>query len=131
NRPIRWWKRGARLFVAEGGGAISFDGNSDKAAFESARLLVEVTADWKYLPMFPDCVAFLLASGQKFRANLSMADLSGANLSMADLESAKVCLCNSEACTNLRDLLVSLGWNVGADGLLAKVEVVKPVAEAS
>ena len=99
SEPLRWYVRGARVFLAQGEGPISGDGD-DKAAFSRARLIQEITRDWRYLCMFPTVRLFLaltercgdpsadISWADLSRANLSGADLSGANLSRANLSRA-------------------------------------------
>ena len=93
--PLRWWTKGATLYVFEGRGEFDSDG-SDKAAWQEARLPQRVTSSWSFLPMFPRVRAFLLASGaiESARANLSWANLSGANLSGANLSGADLSWAN-------------------------------------
>jgi hypothetical protein len=93
--PLRWWKSRATLYLAEGDGPISCEG--DKASFSRVRLIEEVTRDWPYLGMFPDVRAFLAASERSmnpgagiFWANLSRANLSRANLYEANLYEANL-----------------------------------------
>jgi len=90
--PLRWWKPGARLFVAEADPLELHGDNSDKAAFRRVHLIDEVTRTWPLLVMFPRLRLFLLASGKlaKSRADLIGADLSGANLSWANLSRANL-----------------------------------------
>ena len=83
-RPLHWFKKGSRLWVAEGRGLITVDRmGSDKSCYEEARLLCEVTEGWMYLESFQEAKIYLELL--KDRANLSGANLSGANLSGADL----------------------------------------------
>ncbi len=88
--PLRWWKSRTTLYLAEGDGPISCEG--DKASFSRVRLIEEVTRDWPYLGMFPDVRAFLAASERSTNpgADLSWANLSGANLSRANLSGANL-----------------------------------------
>jgi uncharacterized protein YjbI with pentapeptide repeats len=98
-------REGSRIFLAEHRGAVHVQG--DKAAFESVRLVAEVTPEWPLLRMYPEALACLMTrwrcengpdaqwpawadlSGANLSgANLSWADLSGANLSGADLSRA-------------------------------------------
>jgi hypothetical protein len=87
--PLKWWKPKAKIWLAEGRGNINGD-NSDKAAFESVRLIAKIDWKWPLLPMFPRVRAFLAASDRSNdpKADLSGADLSGAYLSGADLSRA-------------------------------------------
>ena len=129
-QPMTWWRKDARLFVMESRGAMSFE--SDKACVAAARLVEEVTAEWKWLPLYPLARCFLAANGKLglSRANLSGANLYGADLSRANLsatsnfDGAKICLCNTAACDNVRKLLAGFGWSAGADGLLTKTKTV-------
>jgi hypothetical protein len=43
--PVKWWKPGARIFLAEGDGECSTELDSDKRAFARARLVRECSAD--------------------------------------------------------------------------------------
>ena len=97
--PLRWWKSRATLYLAEGDGPISCEG--DKASFSRVRLIEEVTRDWPYLGMFPDVRAFLAASERSmnpgagiFWANLSWANLYEANLYEANLSRADLSRAN-------------------------------------
>jgi hypothetical protein len=86
---------GSRIFLAEHRGAVHVKG--DKAAFESVRLVAEVTPEWPLLPMCPEALACLMTRWRRENgpdaqwpawADLSGADLYGANLYGADLSGA-------------------------------------------
>ena len=86
---------GSRIFLAEHRGAVHVKG--DKAAFESVRLVAEVTPEWPLLRMYPEALACLMTRWRRENgpdaqwpawANLSGANLSGADLSGADLGGA-------------------------------------------
>jgi hypothetical protein len=93
-------REGSRIFLAEHRGAVHVQG--DKAAFESVRLVAEVTPEWPLLRMYPEALACLMtrwrcengpdaqwpAWADLSWANLIGADLSGANLSRANLSGA-------------------------------------------
>ena len=49
---------GSRIFLAEHRGAVHVKG--DKAAFESVRLVAEVTPEWPLLRMYPEALACLM-----------------------------------------------------------------------
>ena len=87
--PLRWWKPKAELWLAEGRGKIHGDG-SDKAAFESVRIVQKLDKDWPLLVVFPRVRAFIAASMRSFdpKADIAWANLSYANLSDADLNGA-------------------------------------------
>jgi len=53
SRPSSWWTSGARVFVAEFRGAVDYS-PPDKAAYESVRLIEEITIDWPQLVIFPE-----------------------------------------------------------------------------
>jgi hypothetical protein len=90
--PLKWWKPGAQLFVAEGRG--DFDGERDKVAFASVRLVRELKLGDPALGPYPRIRAFLQlcakAADPKYVADLSGANLSGANLSGANLSGANL-----------------------------------------
>jgi hypothetical protein len=86
---------GSRIFLAEHRGAVHVKG--DKAAFESVRLVVEVTTEWPLLRMYPEALTCLMTRWRRENgpdaqwpawADLSGADLSGAYLSWANLRGA-------------------------------------------
>src|ERR1017187_9346225 len=87
----------SRIFLAEHRGAVRVRG--DKAAFESVRLVAEVTPEWPLLRMYPESLACLMARWRRENgpdaqwpawANLSGANLSGAGLIGADLIGANL-----------------------------------------
>ena len=108
--PLGWWKRKAELWLAEGRGPLSGDG-SEKAAFESVRLVEQVTRKWRYLPMFPRVRAFLAATARSIdqAADIGWADLAGANLAGAYLVRAYL------VGANLADANLVRAYLVGAD----------------
>jgi hypothetical protein len=88
---------GRRIFLAEHRGAVHVQG--DKGAFESVRLVLEVTPEWPLLRMYPEALACLMSrrrreSGPDAQwpdwADLSGANLSGAYLSRAYLSGANL-----------------------------------------
>jgi hypothetical protein len=90
-------REGSRIFLAEHRGAVHVQG--DKAAFESVRLVAEVTPEWPLLRMCPEALACLMTRWRRENgpdaqwpawADLSGADLSGADLSGADLSWANL-----------------------------------------
>ena len=94
-------EEGSRIFLAEHRGAVHVKG--DKAAFESVRLVAEVTPEWPLLRMYPEALACLMTRWRRENgpdaqwpawANLSGANLSGANLSRADLSGADLSRAN-------------------------------------
>jgi len=98
-RPLAWGaaQEDRRLFLAEHRGAVHVQG--DKAAFESVRLVLEITPGWPLLRMYPEALACLITRWRRENgpdaqwptwANLSWAYLSGANLSGACLSWANL-----------------------------------------
>ena len=122
-RPLNYGK-GRRLFVAEGRGAAS--ARADKVAFESVRLLVEITPEWPLLSLYPEARACLMVRWRRENpapepwpawadlggADLIGANLSGADLSWADLGGANLCGADlSGADLGEADLIgADLGW---------------------
>ena len=128
-----------RLFLAEYRGAVHVQG--DKAAFESVRLVLEVTPEWPLLRMYPEALACLMMRWRRENgpdaqwptwadlsgANLSRADLSGANLSGAYLSGADLSGADlSRANLSGADLSGAYGyalpkeWRVGPDGFVER-----------
>lgn len=95
--PLRWWQPKARLFVAEPDltRPMSSD-NFEKAAFQRARLVEEITPDWPLLCCFPRIRAFIAAAKRSRNpdANLADANLAGAYLAGADLAGADLARAN-------------------------------------
>lgn len=114
--PLKWWKPGARLYLAEADitGGMAHD-NSDKAAFGRVRLVQEITKEWPYLPLFARLRCFLAASERSRDGN---ADISWAYLSRADLSRAYL----SRAYLSRADRPIDppAGWTPGANGLLQR-----------
>jgi hypothetical protein len=94
--PVQWWNGDCtRLWVAEGRGKMAPTPDGRKVAYESVRLLEEVTLEWPLLPLYPELRVLLAVMWQrthkdnpKDQANLAGADLAGANLARADLAGA-------------------------------------------
>ena len=93
SRPEAWWSNAEprRLFVAEGRGATAIE-VGDKAAFESVRLVAEVTPEWPLLPLYPLFRALLMSSWRIENGADAQwpewASLDGANLRGAYLRGA-------------------------------------------
>jgi uncharacterized protein YjbI with pentapeptide repeats len=90
-------REGSRIFLAEHRGAVHVQG--DKGAFESVRLVAEVTPEWPLLRMYTEALVCLMTRWRRENgpdaqwpawANLSGANLSGANLSGANLSGANL-----------------------------------------
>ena len=88
---------GSRIFLAEHRGAVHVKG--DKAAFESVRLVAEVTTEWPLLRMYTEALVCLMTRWRRENgpaaqwpawANLSGANLSGAYLYGANLYGANL-----------------------------------------
>ena len=127
-RPLAWGaaQEDRRLFLAEHRGAVHVQG--DKAAFESVRLLLEVTPEWPLLRMYPEALACLMMRWRRGNgpdaqwpawANLGRANLSRANLSGADLSGANLSRANLGGATG--EYTLPQQYKVGKDGFVVSV----------
>lgn len=109
--PLMWWKPNCTLWLAEGAGVVTGD-ESNKAAFQRVRLLEQITADWKYLQMFPRVRLFMLLTAVHNQSvdvdavNLQRADLSDASLGNINLRGADLSHANLRGADLFRAKLV-------------------------
>lgn len=108
--PLRWWRPGSRLFVAEGRGKFDLRSTDQKVAVAQARLLSEVTSAWSWGLLFPRAQLFTrlgrgacLRSANFANAYLHGVDLHGAILtassfSQAVLDNADLRKANLDGC---------------------------------
>ena len=94
--PLEWYDSNARLFVAEGRGEYDLDNYcGDKIAFESVRLLEEVTPKWKGFKLFPEAMFFLSMAGKcrvrLDRVNLFTKDFTHSTLRYLNLYNSRLC----------------------------------------
>jgi hypothetical protein len=131
-RPLAYGaaQENRRLFLAEHRGSVHVQG--DKAAFESVRLVLEITPEWPLISMYPEALACLMTRWRRENgtdaqwptwANLSWANLSGAYLSWANLSGAYLSRANLSRAnlSRAKGYTLPKEWKVRPDGLVERV----------